>query len=68
MKNSPFLRGAVENPYVQITFHAVGGAGMGLLAAPLLPVPTAIVLGVLLVSAAVLGHCYAVWSDPGPRE
>lgn len=67
MKNTPFLRGAVENLYVQISFHAIGGAGVGLLAAQLLPAPIAIVLGVLFVSAAVLGHWYAVWSDPGPR-
>ena len=67
MKNSRFLRSAVENLYVQITFHAVGGAGVGLLAAQLLPVTVAVVAGVLFVSAAVLGHWYAVWSDPSPR-
>lgn len=64
---SPLLRSAVENLYVQIAFHALGGAGVGLLAAQLLPATIAIVVGVLFVSAAVLGHWYAVWSDPGPR-
>ena len=58
------MRHLAENPYVQTAFHVAGGLGLGLLLAPFLQQRAAIVLGVLLLSAAVLGHWYAVLTDP----
>jgi len=65
LKRSPFLRGAVESLYVQVAFHVIGGAGLGLLAAQVVPPSLAVVLALLFLGAAILGHWYAVWSDPG---
>ncbi|MBI2885598.1 MAG: hypothetical protein HYY02_00160 [Chloroflexi bacterium] len=67
-KHNRLLRRAVERPLVQTLFHGAGGLGLGLLVAPLLqPGPTGAV-GILLLAAAILGHWYAVWSDPGQKR
>ena len=68
MKRNSMLRRAVENPYVQTAFHAGGGLGLGLIIAPSLAQTPTTLLGGLLLSAAVLGHWYAVWSDPHGRQ
>lgn len=67
MREHRVLRRASSNQYVQTVFHAAGGAGAGLLLAPLLQYPIAVVLGLALLAAAILGHWYAVWSDPDTR-
>ena len=64
MKRNRMLRRAVENPYIQTVFHAGGGLGLGLITAPLISQTITPFLGGLLLSAAILGHWYAVWSDP----
>ncbi len=64
MRRNPMLRRAVENPYIQVTFHVLGGMGLGFVIASAAPNPLLLVAGVLLVAAAALGHVYAVWSDP----
>lgn len=64
MKQHSVLRQAVENPYIQTAFHAGGGLGLGLITAPLIPQTITLFLGGLFLSAAILGHWYAVWSDP----
>ena len=64
MRHSRLLRSAVENPRIQIAFHVGGGVGCGLLLARFMPPEAAAAVGVLLVGAAILGHWYAVWSDP----
>ena len=63
LKRSRVLRRAVEDPPIQVAFHVMGGAGLGLLAAHMLALPIAVAVGILLLAAAVLGHWYAVWSD-----
>ncbi len=68
MRDNPFLRRAVENLYVQIAFHVAGGTGLGLFLASWLRQEASLVLGVTLVGVAVLGHWYAVWSDPENRK
>ncbi len=57
------MRRLTENPYVQIAFHVAGGLGLGLLVAPLLQQKSSVALGVLLLSASILGHWYAVLRD-----
>ena len=57
-------RRAAENPLVQTLFHAAGGCGLGLLTAPTLNREPQVILGVLFLAAAILGHWYAVLSDP----
>jgi hypothetical protein len=64
LRHHPRLRAAVENSYIQTSFHVAGGFGLGLLAAPVAPRELAIAAGVLLLAAAVIGHFIAVWSDP----
>ena len=64
LRYHPRLRAAVENPYIQTSFHVAGGFGLGLFAAPVAPRELAIAAGVLLLAAAVIGHYIAVWSDP----
>ncbi|MEK7215015.1 MAG: hypothetical protein AAB289_05410 [Chloroflexota bacterium] len=64
MRRNPLLRRAVENPFIQIAFHVFGGMGLGFIVAGVAPGPVLLVMGVALLSAAVLGHFYAVWSDP----
>ena len=68
MERNSALRRAVENPYVQTAFHAGGGLGLGILVAPLLPQTIMPFLGGLLLSAAIRGHWYAIWSDPNGRQ
>lgn len=65
MRHNRLLRRAVENAYIQTAFHVAGGIGLGLLLAPLLGLGNAAPLGIMLIAAAVVGHFYAVWSDPG---
>ena len=65
------MRRLAENPYVQTAFHVAGGIGLGVFLAPFLPQKAAMLLSVILLSAAILGHWYAVVTDPsnrGPRE
>ena len=63
-KPKSLLRRAAENPLVQTTFHALGGLGFGLMLAGALPLDARVVIGVVLMSAAILGHWYAVLTDP----
>lgn len=62
------VRRLAENQYVQIAFHVAGGLGLGLFVSPWLQPKAAVVLGVVLMSAAVLGHWYAVLSDPNNKR
>jgi len=69
MRRNRRLRAAVENPYIQTGFHAAGGLGLGFVLAGLIPDRgPAVAVGVVLLAAAVFGHFYAVWSDPGSRD
>ena len=67
LKRSPFLRRAVEDLRVQVSFHVVGGVGLGLLLAQITPNEPAALLGALFIVAALMGHWYALWSDPSRR-
>ena len=64
MRRNRHLRRAVENPYIQIAFHALGGVGLGFTIASMAPHPLLLEAGVALIATAVIGHFYAVWSDP----
>ncbi len=68
LRHHPRLRAAVENPYIQTAFHAAGGFGLGLFVAPVAPRELAIIVAVLLLAAAIIGHYIAVWSDPALRK
>lgn len=69
MRRNRRLRAAVESPYIQTAFHAAGGMGLGFVVAGLIPDRgPAVVVGVLLLAAAVIGHFYAVWSDPADQD
>ena len=64
LRYHPRLRSVVENPYIQTASHAAGGFGFGLLVAPFAPGGTAVVVALLLMAVAIIGHFIAVWSDP----
>lgn len=68
MRTNPVLRNMVEDPRIQTIFHVAGGLGLGLLISPIVPRRCATPAGLALVTMAVLGHWYAVWSDPNSPE
>src|SRR5262245_49069444 len=49
LKRSRLLRGAVEDIRVQVAFHAMGGAGAGLIAAQFMPASVAFTCGLCLL-------------------
>lgn len=64
LRYHPRLRAFVENPYIQTASHAAGGFGFGLLVAPFAPAGAGVVVAILLMAVAIIGHYIAVWSDP----
>ena len=68
MKHNRMLRWAAGDPIVQGLSHAGGGLGVGLVVGSFVdhPILRAILLmlGCTLLTVAVFGHWYAVWSDP----